>query len=119
METPSPVLVADDDPAVLRLAVRLFQKQGLPVRTASGGEQLLELWMGLRARVVLSDVQMPGRVDGIAACLSIRARDPRTRLFLMSGDPAAKERVESCGLELAFLKPFATDEFERWIRSLS
>ncbi len=69
-----PVLVIDDDPAVLDLMTRFLQKDGFAVRTASDGETGLKLAAQLRPSVILLDILMP-RLDGWGVLSRLKA-DP-------------------------------------------
>ncbi len=69
-----PVLVIDDDPAVLDLMTRFLQKDGFAVRTASDGETGLRLAAQLRPSVILLDILMP-RLDGWGVLSRLKA-DP-------------------------------------------
>ena len=77
-ETPAagsvPILVIDDDPAVLDLITRFLQREGFAVRTALDGETGLRLAAELRPSAILLDIMMP-RVDGWAVLSRLKA-DP-------------------------------------------
>ncbi|MFZ5442163.1 MAG: ATP-binding protein, partial [Myxococcota bacterium] len=79
------VLVADDEPALLRTVVRLLEGEGCVVTAVASGAELVErVERGERFDLVLSDVRMPG-VDGIEAARALRARAPELPIVLMSG----------------------------------
>lgn len=112
------VLVADDEPEILRLLVRIMGKLGISTLTASSGEELLEVWRTNRIDAVLSDVNMTGPLDGIQVCGAIRKADPSARVYLMTGEVYSEVRARECGLEVAFRKPFTIGELTAWARSL-
>jgi CheY-like chemotaxis protein len=68
------LVVADDDPIQLKLAVRRLELAGYSVRSATDGDQALELVRADPPDVVVSDVVMPNR-DGFALCEAMRT-DP-------------------------------------------
>lgn len=112
------ILVADDDPTVLRLVVRVLVREGVTVVTAASGDELLAVWKTHRTRIVLSDVDMPGSMDGIQACMAIRDMDSFVYMFLMTGGSDFEARCAACRLPVILRKPFAIDELAAWVRSL-
>ncbi len=68
------VVVADDDPLQLKLAVRHLEMAGFEVTPAADGAIALALVHAAPPDVVVSDVVMPN-LDGFALCEAIRA-DP-------------------------------------------
>ncbi|APR84186.1 two-component hybrid sensor and regulator [Minicystis rosea] len=69
------ILIADDDPAQLKLTILHFRQAGFVVTGAPNGKVALELAEASRPDLILSDVLMP-ELDGFALCLAVR-RDPR------------------------------------------
>lgn len=65
------VVVADDDPQLLRLLVRNLQLEGYEVLAASDGEQALAHIIRYKPDLVLLDVMMP-RMDGFTVCQKVR-----------------------------------------------
>ncbi|HET8852404.1 MAG TPA: response regulator, partial [Ktedonobacteraceae bacterium] len=61
------VLVADDDPHLLRLMTRNLQFEGYEVIPVSDGQQALEQIEAQRPDLVLLDVMMP-KLDGFTVC---------------------------------------------------
>ncbi|MBI4051040.1 MAG: response regulator [Elusimicrobia bacterium] len=112
------ILVADDNPAILRLLERFLRPRGFRVFVAKTGEELLTLWKEIHCEVVLSDIQMPRVLNGIQACRVIQSEDPRVRVFLMTGSPELRETAKASGFPLAFLKPFTLDQLRKWAESL-
>jgi len=69
-----PVLVIDDDPAVLELMTRFLEREGFAVRTALDGEAGLRLAAEVHPSAILLDILMP-RLDGWAVLSRLKA-DP-------------------------------------------
>ncbi len=65
------VLVVDDDPAILRLLTHLLEQGGHRVRTASDGNQSLQMILQDCPDVLITDWMMPG-LDGLELCRRIR-----------------------------------------------
>ncbi|HEY7141281.1 MAG TPA: response regulator [Methylomirabilota bacterium] len=73
------ILIADDDPTIVRLLTLTLAPQGFRLLTASDGETALRMARAERPALVLLDWQMPG-ADGIAVTRALRAdADPQLR----------------------------------------
>ena len=73
------ILIADDDPTIVRLLTLTLAPQGFRLLTASDGETALRIARAERPALVLLDWQMPG-ADGIAVTRALRAdADPDLR----------------------------------------
>ena len=102
------ILLVEDNPVNQRLAVKLLQKAGHQVQTASNGRIACELVEQTPFDLILMDVQMP-EMDGFEATTKIRARQPQARLPIiamtahaMTGD---RERCLAAGMDDYLTKP--------------
>jgi len=95
------ILVVEDNPMNMELAVDLLEVAGFTVLQASDAEQGILLAVANRPGVILMDVALPG-MDGLEATRILR-RDGRTKSIpvvaltahAMSGD-AAKATAAGC-----------------------
>jgi PAS domain S-box-containing protein len=79
------VLVVDDQPDVLDMAVTLFSNLGYdPLAANSGTEALNLLKQNQDIRVLFSDVVMPG-MDGVALAIAAKELMPHLKVVLASG----------------------------------
>lgn len=79
------VLVVDDQPDVLDMAVTLFSSLGYdPLAANSGTEALNVLRQNQDIKVLFSDVVMPG-MDGVALATAAKALLPQLKIVLASG----------------------------------
>lgn len=66
------ILVVEDDPDVLLIAVAILETEGYQTFEANGSDQALAvLAKNLNVSLVFSDIQMPGRMDGIALAIHL------------------------------------------------
>jgi DNA-binding response OmpR family regulator len=75
-ESPVAILVIDDEPDNLRLAVEMLRKDGLEILSARNGEDGLRIARHLQPALILLDVLMP-EMDGFAVCRLLKG-DPQT-----------------------------------------
>lgn len=100
------VLVVEDE-ALLRFDVAaFFEERGWRVFEAGNAEEAVELLdRHGEIRVVLTDVQMPGDMDGLRLAHYVRERFPPTLLFVVSGHaPVSREALPARATFLP--KPF-------------
>lgn len=107
------VLVVDDDPHVRPVLVRLLQRHGLRVSSASDGYQALSAVEAQPPDVILLDIKMPG-LDGFEVLRRLKAQPATAHipvLILTANDLSDSTRAQ--GLDLgaqAYLeKPIAYD----------
>src|SRR5437763_14313894 len=108
------VLVVEDNPANMTLAVFLLQSVGHVVRSARDAEAGLTLARAEQPDLILMDIQLPG-MDGLEATALLK-RDPTTRAIpvialtalAMKGD---EERIRAAGCDGYIAKPMRYQEF--------
>ena len=114
------ILVVEDEPSVRRVTRRLLAAQGYRILEAESGDEALRMYAEHRAEIalVLTDLVMPGDVNGRELAKRLTESDPRIRVIFMSGYSA-----EVAGRELDlhvgenFLpKPFTRVELLATIR---
>jgi CheY-like chemotaxis protein len=72
-KTAPKILIADDDPSVLRLLADRCTRLGFSVDTASNGMQLILKANKTKPDIVVIDVNMP-EIDGLSACAHLLAK---------------------------------------------
>jgi CheY-like chemotaxis protein len=80
------VLVADDETAVRRFAVRVLQRDGYEVLEAADGVEALEMLRAGQGTIdaIVSDIVMP-RMNGVELMQAAAESHPRIPVVLMSG----------------------------------
>lgn len=103
------MLVVDDEEMIRRLCARTLQGMGLIVESASSGQQA---WSRLNQRefdCVLTDISMPGPMDGTVLTEEVKNRFPATDILIMTGNPNLITAVSTLkhGALDYLTKPFA------------
>jgi len=79
------VLLTEDNDALSDVTAALIENMGASVERATHAAQALQrLERGPAVDVVLTDVSMPGDMDGLGLARAVRARWPRVRVVLIS-----------------------------------
>jgi two-component system cell cycle response regulator DivK len=110
----SKVLVVEDNPTNMTLAVFLLESAGHTVLKASDAEVGLKLARDEQPALILMDIQLPG-MDGLEATAVLK-RDDVTRgipvialtALAMKGD---EERIRAAGCDGYIAKPMAYQDF--------
>jgi CheY-like chemotaxis protein len=113
---PARILVVEDNPMNMELAVDLLELQGHEVLSAATGRDALEICGREKLDLILMDVQLPG-MDGLAVTKALK-ENPKTRhipivaltAYAMKGD---EERMLSHGCAGYIAKPIDTREFPK------
>jgi DNA-binding NtrC family response regulator len=108
------VFVVDDDPLICSLVAKVLTRAGLEVRTyADADTALAALEANGPIEMLLTDVSMPGRIDGIGLAGRVAAKYPKTPIVLMSGDEESLARGRDISAVTATLaKPFTIRELD-------
>lgn len=93
------VLVAEDDVIVRIVIADDLRFAGFEVIEAgSGTEALAHLSTDRHVDLILSDVHMPGRLNGIDLAVIVMDRFPQTRIILSSGSTDGHELASISGI---------------------
>ncbi len=117
--TKTQILVADDDPVILRLIEINLSLEGFDVELAEGGEVAIEKAKAEQPDLILLDVMMPG-VTGWEAAKRLKD-DPETTdipiVFLSARtQDEDRRRAEELGVAAYVTKPFDPGELIVTIR---
>jgi CheY-like chemotaxis protein len=109
------ILVAEDNIINQKVAVKILEKNGYYVKTASNGKTAVKTWENGNFDLILMDIQMP-IVDGIKATELIRKKEKQLGIHTpiiamtahaMKGD---RERFLKAGMDDYISKPLRPDE---------
>nr|WP_041369533.1 response regulator [Methylocella silvestris] len=80
------VLIVEDEPLILMNAVCIIEDAGFTALVAGNADEaILILEQRTDIRVVFTDIEMPGSMDGVKLARAIRGRWPPIDLILTSG----------------------------------
>ncbi len=110
------VLLVEDDPAVRRVVRQQLIDLGHPVIEAENGAQGLEMIEQIPdIGIVVSDIIMPGGIDGRQLAAAVVASHPQMHIVLMSGYSDEAERPGASALSV-LAKPFGRQDLELALR---
>jgi DNA-binding response OmpR family regulator len=112
----TPVLVVDDDPAILAVIERALTEEGYGVLTAADGHAALALARTHRPALVLLDCMLPAP-DGAAVARTLRAwYGAGLPIVLMSASGRVREAARTLGILASLEKPFEVDALVTSVR---
>ncbi|MFL9890755.1 hybrid sensor histidine kinase/response regulator [Paraburkholderia sp. RL17-381-BIF-C] len=104
------VLLVEDNEDVAAGVAAVLETFGCEVRHEPTADQALDLLTGgARFELVLSDIQMPGKLNGIDLAEKVRSAWPSQKIALMTGYADELERARRLGVAI-LAKPFNIDE---------
>ena len=113
--TPLPVLLIEDEPAVLAYVQAALERSGYPVVCCESGVEALRLLEDGSFLGIVSDMRTPGGVDGgqVHAWLTRHRPDLAARVVFITGDIANEETVATLRETGApcVEKPFRVQQF--------
>jgi len=103
------ILVADDDPPILRIVEMVLSRQGLRVLTAPDGEEAFQTAVTEQPDAILLDIRMP-KLNGLELCAKLKATQSTAHIpvgFLTAEkDLESFKLAQDLGSVLYITKPF-------------
>ena len=114
------VLVIEDDPAVQVILDEALCEGGYEPALAASGEEAVTLLKGrkLPYRVLVTDINLLGRVDGWAVAKQARELDPNFPVVYMTGAAADQWPIHGVPNSVLLTKPFAPAQLVTAISNL-
>lgn len=108
------VLIVEDQDDVREVIRITLELEDFEIHEAPNGDSGLQLAMQLQPAIMLLDVMMPGRLDGLAVCRQVKA-DPRlrqTRVVILTARDQDSDRLAAtlAGADHYLAKPFSPIE---------
>lgn len=116
--TPPIVLVVEDEPLQRMMAIDVVERAGFAAVEAMNADDAVTILESRSdIRIVFTDIDMPGGVDGLKMAVEIRDRWPPIELVIVSG----KQRLLPEDLPargVFFLKPYKRAEVVATLRRM-
>lgn len=116
-KAPVRVLIADDEPEILRVYELVLRPEGYVVQTAPDGQTAVELFKEGTYDVVLADLTMPG-LDGVGLLRAIREIDLDVPVVIITAAPSMDSAIRAVeyGALRYLLKPIRHEELLKVVR---
>ena len=116
-EVPDIILLIEDEVLVRMMVADELRDAGYTVIEAVNAPEALELLRhnSIDVRLILSDVRMPGTLDGLELAQMVRSDYPHIKIVLTSGHLTAPDQAAHDGF---FPKPYDVAALIRYIKTL-
>ncbi len=110
-----PVLLVEDNPVNLEVAVGILESFGCKVETATNGKKALEIYANGEFNLIFMDCQMP-EMDGFEATAAIRKQEARSGghvpivALTASAIEGDREHCLASGMDDYITKPFTAEQ---------
>jgi CheY-like chemotaxis protein len=115
------ILVVDDDAPILDCVRRILEQANYIVLTSRSGDHAWKVIARGDARLdlVLTDIVMPGSIDGLTLAAKIRQREVKLPVLFMTGalPEGAEDLAEITREKLLLRKPFFPKQLVEFIDS--
>jgi DNA-binding NtrC family response regulator len=100
------VLIVDDEPRILKLAMSFLERRGMEVSCATCGEEALRLVNEKNFSLMITDLHMPG-MKGFELAVKVRELAPEMPIFMITGDISGETHslARKAGILKVFAKP--------------
>jgi DNA-binding response OmpR family regulator len=113
------VLLVEDDPLIREIMSEALEEAGFAVTAAETGDIAATLLAHEPFGLLLTDIQMPGHLDGVALALHARELAPDMPVIYVTGRPDALRGLSRLGPRDAFIrKPYGPGELIGTVRRL-
>ncbi len=102
------VLVVEDDFIIRRLLAEELAEAGMDVVESGTGDTAIDLLRhGTAVDVLITDVEMPGQIDGIGVGRFVRENFPNAAIIYVTGQPDRMKPVDRRGgRDIVLAKPY-------------
>jgi CheY-like chemotaxis protein len=113
------VLVVEDEPLLRMMAIDIVEEAGfLAIEARNADEAISILETRSDIRIVFTDIDMPGSMDGIRLAAAVRDRWPPIEIIITSGH-VRKSDVDLPPRSVFFAKPYDTRKVTKTLQSMA
>ena len=110
------ILIVEDEVLIRFMVADYLRTAGFEVREAVNSEEALHILAAINVAVLVTDIRMPGKIDGVQLAKFVRSRLPETKIIIAS---AHAPDWPAPGLADSFIsKPFEPERLVERIREL-
>ena len=111
------ILLVEDEVLIRLMIADKLRDAGYTVIEASNAQEALEVLRhsSVTVRLILSDIQMPGALEGVGLARKVRSEYPVIKIVLTSGYLRALDWTDHDGF---FSKPYNPDRLIQHIKTL-
>ena len=115
------ILIADDEPYILRSLSFVLKKEGFDIETACNGEEALEKAQQFNPKILFLDVMMPKK-DGYEVCIKLKSNPETKDIYIImltaKGQIIDKEKGLITGADEYITKPFSPREIVNKVKKI-
>ena len=89
------ILAVDDDPFTLKMLEKKLAKEGYDIETASDGVEAGKLISSKFYDIIITDLVMPGGVDGMDVLEKAKDKNKETEVILLTAHASVENAVEA------------------------
>lgn len=108
------ILLVEDDPRVASFTKRCFEEQGFQIFSAANAEEAMDVLLEKKSiTCMLSDIRMPGKLNGRDLAQWVDNRFPEVKIMLTTGFDEDREGIEQTYPVLQ--KPYSVAELRNFV----
>ena len=112
------ILLIEDEGLIRMATTAMLEDAGYQVREAiNADEALVSLDADSQIDIVITDVQMPGKIDGLALVEIIARKYPHIQSLVTSGRASLNEARE-CGAKKFLTKPYTAEAIQSAVEAV-
>lgn len=115
------LLIVDDEPAIVELTKRYYEKRDFLTFGATDGVAAVEIFQKERPEVNLIDIHMPfSTIDGIEVLKRIKDIDKNANCIMATRihDEDSIQRAKEMGAKYYIIKPFEAEALDKCIEEI-
>jgi DNA-binding response OmpR family regulator len=117
--TSARILVVEDEPAIRALMVEILSDAGFEVDEAGNSDVAVRLLDADGYKLLVTDVNMPGELDGAQLAERAHNKDPELPVVFITARPEVLVRLRNAGIPSEILpKPFTLERLVSVVREL-
>jgi response regulator RpfG family c-di-GMP phosphodiesterase len=109
---PAQILIVDDEPEICQLLAKLLRRDGHTVSTAPNAAGALEVLSSQPCELLITDLRMPGELDGLGLARRARDLDPTLGVVVITAFASTQTAVDALhdGVDDYITKPFNIEQ---------